>query len=170
MKNFILCLSVLLYNQIALARVELALFKIYRPDGSFIQYEKNGQFAHTALLVDAGWIHAHPYKGVEVLPSLRDFPFPTAKITRLRLNSPIIDGRYYQHFLGLPFDSDYSWDEDKIYCSELMAKILRIRPVPMVFDPKIWGPNHPQSGKPGVSPDGLYRWAIQMGFKQVFTP
>src|SRR5690606_34725233 len=63
-------------------------------------------------------------------------------------------------YLGLAYDSEYEWSDTKIYCSELVAKLLNIKPRPMYFDSKLWPDYYSQyQGMPGISPDALY-WLL----------
>lgn len=49
----------------ASAQTKLVFFKVYKPDGRLLQLEKEGTFAHLALQVPGGWLHAHPLRGFE---------------------------------------------------------------------------------------------------------
>ena len=68
------CFFLILHGSLA-AQTQMAFFKLFRPDGSLIQLEKNGQFAHSALKVPGGWLHSHPKRGVEIVNELRDKSF-----------------------------------------------------------------------------------------------
>lgn len=75
---------------------------------------------------------------------------------------------YQNQFLGLPFDHDYVWDDEKLYCSEFIYKLLssvyafeNFRPLPMSFDknPAQWRGyfgGEPPTGKLGLSPNDFY--------------
>lgn len=140
------------------AGVRVAFLEFYSPDGRLIQLEPEGRFAHVAVSYQGGWLHAHPRRGVEVinseelgrlgkiatvvdLPQLKEIPQTTA-----------------QRFLGKPYDSEFTWSDDKIYCSELIAKIFGLKPEPMHFDTKLWPESYwKYEGLPGLSPDKVYR-------------
>jgi hypothetical protein len=67
--------------------------------------------------------------------------------------------------MGRPYDPVFSWKSDRLYCSELVAKVLvgaKIPPLPMQFKGSYWtayfrkiGLSEPPRGV-GVSPDHLY--------------
>ena len=80
--------------------------------------------------------------------------------------SKFISKNDYEKYYGLPYDSNYSWSDKAIYCSELVAKILGIKPSPMRFDADIWGEDEPRRGELGISPDEIYDAIINMGYEE----
>ncbi|MDG0817874.1 YiiX/YebB-like N1pC/P60 family cysteine hydrolase [Bdellovibrio svalbardensis] len=66
--------------------------------------------------------------------------------------------------MGLPFDYNFIWDNNKTYCSKLVGKALNISPQPMSFEgthylkyyPK-WAERH----DPGLSPDQIYEFGLK---------
>lgn len=155
----------LLFNiPLAHSDVKLAFFQIYKPDGSVMQLEKGGRFAHIAISVETGWLHVHPYRGVEVVKSLSGVGFKDYKVKIFSSNREAIVYEDYKKYYGLPYDPNYSWDESKIYCSELIAKILGIKPTPMSFDSEVWGVNHAGRGELGISPDEIYEAIVDLDF------
>jgi hypothetical protein len=156
-----------IFKPFAYSQVEIAFFKIYKSDGSLIQLEENGQFAHVALSTDQGWLHSHPYKGVILNSDLDNFPFRSYQVEVLSRQAKRVVYYYYNYYLDLPYDNEFSWDDEKLYCSEVIAKILNIKPTPMSFDSEVWGDGHPQKGKLGISPDEIYEAALRRGFKKV---
>ena len=164
MKISSLILFLVFFTPLAYSDVKLAFFQVYKPDGSVVQLEKGGVFAHVAISVKGGWLHAHPNRGVEIVRNLNDVGFKDFKIEILSSNRPPILYRDNKNYYGLPYDSSYSWDESKVYCSELIAKILGLKPFPMSFDSEIWGASHPEKGQVGISPDEVYEATIDLGF------
>lgn len=76
---------------------------------------------------------------------------------------------YKRKYLGMDFDHDYVWDDEKLYCSEFIYKLLKsvyaiekFKPTPMTYDknPKGWeiyfGGKLPPSGKLGLSPNDFF--------------
>ncbi len=140
------------------AHVQIAFIEFYSADGRLIQLEPGGRFAHVAISYGDGWLHAHPFRGVEVI-STREL----GKMGRIgsvvnlpslpKLPDPVV-----ARFLGKPYDSDFSWSDDRVYCSELIAKILGLAPEPMHFDRALWPERYwKYEGLPGLSPDKLFR-------------
>ena len=90
-----------------------------------------------------------------------------------KLNHLKVFKEFSAHWLGRPFDSAYIWDDEKLYCSEFVAKFLEkflgpvFPPKPLDFS-RNWDywqrvmPHVPQ-GEPGNSPadfetsDALYQ-------------
>ncbi len=163
--RIILVLS--LFIQSVQGKVAIAFFKVYKPDGKILQLEKDGVFSHVAISIEKGWLHAYPKKGVELIKNFDDIAFKKFDVEILdnkSLNIPIAS---YQKYYGLPYDDKYSWDDSKIYCSELVAKILKFQPSPMSFDSNIWGKEHQGKGEMGISPDEIYDEALKHGFRKV---
>jgi len=154
------------------AQVDLAFFKVYRPNGKLLQLEPGGSFAHVAIYAKRGWVHAHPRRGVEWISDFSKIGYPRYEVVILRHPHAKFSEARLRSFLGLPYDWEYDWaTHQSIYCSELIGKLFRIRPVPMVFDPKIWGPDYAKkNGLPGLSPDRLYSLARQKGFQVISRP
>ena len=146
------------------ASVQVAFLEFYTPEGKLVQLEPGGRFAHVAISYRGGWLHSHPFRGVEVitteglsrmgkitsvvnLPQLKEIPETTAA-----------------RFLGRPYDAEFSWSDEKVYCSELIAKIFGLTPEPMHFDPKLWPEKYRKlEGLPGLSPDKVYRRLLKVG-------
>lgn len=181
MKSIIfIFVSVASFYLSAHARVRIALLESYTKDGKLVQYEVGGRFYHSAIWVDAvevvgavasdnaikggGWLQSYPPEGVSVISwqqlqekgkvaVILDLP----KMRSITLND-------YKKYLGKKFDFYYQWNDDLIYCSELIAKILNIQTVPMKLNHQVWPKNYwVLDGQPGVSPDELYRWSIKNG-------
>jgi hypothetical protein len=159
-------------SQTPLFLVEVLFIEKDDPQGHLIQLEAGGRFYHLALRVpdapvETPWIHTHPWRGSELAGDrvIRqmghrfflaqiEWPFP---VTLQLVGS----------WLGRPFDRQFLWDDENLYCSELVAKILGLEPQPMVFDPALWPEEFLKfNGEPGISPDEVYR-RLQRGIKRM---
>lgn len=98
----------------------------------------------------------------------------TRSSSELRRRQSILLHRYNRQFVGMPFDSDYRWNNvtadgtELLYCSEFIVKILNevlevpIQPKPMSFKRNwdFWQKHFPQGvpeGLPGYSPADFFR-------------
>lgn len=138
--------------------VEVGFIELKNWHGDIRLLEPDFRFAHVALRVNGKWVHAHPIRGVEwvSLAVLEELGKVTMKIELSHKQE--VDMELLRNLLGRPYDTEFSWNDDKLYCSELVAKLLGIEPEPMHFDPKLW-PEHylKYEGLPGISPGGLFR-------------
>lgn len=151
-------MCVLFFADLSFGQVRLAFFELRTPEGRLVQLEKNGRFGHVALQHQGKWLHAHPYRGVEwvALEKVREVGTLVSVIEFPNLAAPE-ETRIHQ-YLGRPFDRGYTWDDERLYCSELIAKLLNISPLPMEFDPELWPKAYEKlRGQPGLSPDDIYR-------------
>ncbi len=153
-------ISVLLSLFISLsaqARITVAFLEVRDYNGKVVQLEPGGQFAHVAISYKDGWLHAHPVRGVEFIHRKTLERIGAIKVGISLPNAPEITEAIANKYLGKAYDSEFSWTDDKMYCSELVAKILGFPPEPMYFDPKLWPPQYDAlNGLPGISPDDLY--------------
>lgn len=156
--SFLLAAGFTLTALSASAGVQVAFLEFYSPEGQLIQLEPGGRFAHVAISYRGGWLHSHPFRGVEVIST--EALAKMGKITSV-VNIPQlkeIPDATAARFLGKPYDAEFSWSDEKVYCSELIAKIFGLRPEPMHFDPKLWPERYRKlEGLPGLSPDKVYR-------------
>ncbi len=158
MKILSLALSFLFLPLTASAVVEVAFIEMRTPDGKVLQLEKGGRFAHIAISYRGQWLHAHPFYGVEVVESEKLERIGVIKEVLTVSELVSLDNEEVARFLGKPFDSSYSWSDEKIYCSELVGKLLRLKPLPMDFSAEVWPERYRKlNGAPGLSPDGIYR-------------
>ena len=150
-------------GQHAQATIAVAFFQKHKSNGELEKFGPNEPFYHTALKVPGGWLNAHPYYGVEVMPTLRSHSDvgQVAKILEINDNINVLA---YQQYLGAPFDFQYQWGGSKFYCTEVIGLVLGISPRPMTCDPHYWPSNYVKyNGQVGLSPMELYRELLERG-------
>ena len=148
---------ILLLSVIAQAKVQVAFIEMRNYYGQIIQLEPGGRFAHSAISYKGQWLQAHPVRGVELVPieTIRKMGEIKEMLDVPGLEE--LDSAKVKAMLGKPFDHGYVWDDEKIYCSELIAKLLDLPTKPMVFS-DTWPWQYQQlNGLPGLSPDGVYQ-------------
>ncbi len=151
----------------ASTNITVAFLQLKTPDGQVLQFEKNGQFAHTAISYRGQWLQAHPYRGVEVVSyaKLNEMGSITKLVTVSDV--PELTPDRVEKLIGKPFDRYFSWDDDRYYCSELVGKLLNLEPEPMSFDADYWPPDYQKyQDQPGLSPDDIYRLLREKGMKE----
>lgn len=144
---------------------QVAFFRQYTPSGQLVKYD-GGEFAHIAISFQKGWLHAHPYGGVQWSPSLEAIGFlDYVVLENTRWSEPTQEFAAKQ--LQKKFDIFASWlDPLKTYCSKLVAEFFNIRPQVMTFSSKDWQGFNVPRGHLGLSPDDVYRHLIeQKNFK-----
>ncbi|MBV2168735.1 MAG: hypothetical protein KUL82_08520 [Bdellovibrio sp.] len=143
------------------AKTRIAFLELYNQRGELVQYEPGGRFAHTAIQVDElgdQWLNSYPGEGVALISweqlQERGVIADVIEIPQKIKLSQITP------YMGRPFDFWYSWSDEALYCTELIAKLLNIPTHPMSFNKKVWPKNYwALEGTPGLSPDGLWTWA-----------
>lgn len=144
------------------ARIEVAFIEVRNYHGEVVQLEPDGQFAHIAISYKNGWLHAHPIRGVELVDRTEIEKMGLIKKIILISEQNNLNKKNVNRFLGKPYDSDFSWSDNKIYCSELVAKLLNLKPTPMTFDSEIWLDKQSTTrDKLGLSPDDIYKELVQ---------
>ena len=145
-------------------KTQVAWLELRDQKGQLIQLESDFYYAHVAIKVHDRWLHANPRTGVEMVTEQRLETL--GKIKEIletdldELNVEAISG-----FIHKPFDNEYSWSDEKIYCAELVAKLLDVAPSPMHFDSKYWNPWFQKyEGLPGASPGKLYQVLLARGY------
>lgn len=139
------------------AKVEVAFIEMRNYYGQIIQLEPGGRFAHSAISYKGRWLQAHPLRGVELVPIEKIRKMGEIKEILEVKNLEEHDEAKVNAMLGKPFDHGYVWDDEKIYCSELIAKLLNLPTKPMVFSDS-WPKQYQDlNGLPGLSPDGVYQ-------------
>ncbi len=169
---FLLLLPLQIY-----AHTQVAFIEMYDRSGNLIILEPGGRYAHTAISYQGLWLQAHPWRGVElVAKNIIEQMGIIAEV--IDLPETTLEPQQVEQMIGLPFDRQYLWDDEKIYCSELVGKLLDLETNPMFFDPQIWPAEFQHfNGKPGLSPDAAY-WQVlnlsqqqnQLHSKQSFHP
>lgn len=153
------------------AKIETRIAWIELKDkaGDVIQLETDFYYAHVAIQIGTQWLHANPRRGVEMVEQAE-----VEKLGPIKeiWSSHEEDESYLSRvpfFIGREFDSEFSWSDDKVYCAELVAKLLSFNPSPMHFDEKFWDPWFQKyEGLPGSSPSKLYDQARQRGYQRIF--
>lgn len=99
---------------------------VLEENGERVVWEALGPVGPTPL---AEWIERGRGQRVAVYrpraPLLADLNAVAAEVRRMR---------------GLPYDGDYQWDDDRIYCSELVAKAFERASGRVWFSPRPLGP------------------------------
>lgn len=150
------------------AKTQVAWLELRDSKGQVIQLEPDFYFAHVAIEVNGKWLHANPRSGVELV-SLEDLE-RVGKIKEiLESDEDEVDSEGVKFFQSRPFDHQYSWSDDEIYCAELVAKLLDIAPSPMHFDSKYWSSWFQKyEGLPGASPSKVYQELKKRGYHNRF--
>jgi hypothetical protein len=169
-KRFLFSLWVgLSFASVVKAQTRVAWLEIKDKSGTPVQLEPDFYYAHVAIGIGNRWLHAHPNRGVELVD--RETLNSLGEIQEI-LASEDENEKYLnqiENYLGKPFDSEFDWSDEKIYCAELVAKLLNVPPSPMHFDNKYWNPWYQKyEGKPGSSPSKLYSELKSRGYENIF--
>ena len=147
------------------SQTEVAWLEFRTPQGQIVQLEPDFFYAHVAIKVDHRWLHANPRSGVEIISTEKLEKLGKIKEVLVSFQDEFDFSSDGSSFLNKPFDHEYSWSDDKIYCAELVAKMLKISPSPMHFDEQFWPPFFQKyEGLPGASPAKLYRELKRRGY------
>ncbi len=149
------------------AKVTVAFLQLRDPQGNVVQLETGGRFYHVAISFKGKWLQAHPYRGVEMvtMDKIREIGEITEWIEISDLED--LEDKKVEKFLGKPFDHSFLWDDEKIYCAELVGKLLDLKPTPMTFDPAHWPKEYQKfNGLPGMSPDDIFEALRQQKLSQ----
>ena len=161
-----LFVSILIFASFATyARVEIAFIPLRDANGTVVQFENGGRFAHVAVSFNGFWFHAHPKNGVELTRDLSDFGDEVVFLTHDNFNEPA--EAFVWGELGKPFSYLKLWhDKNYTYCSKLIAQAYGIPPSPMTFSSKNWrNINGLPKGALGSSADKLFRIFLSLGFQ-----
>tara|TARA_R110002049_G_scaffold67039_1_gene174402 strand:+ start:143 stop:724 length:582 start_codon:yes stop_codon:yes gene_type:complete len=143
---------------------------------SVIADETGSRFSHSGVYI--GEVNGQPLVAqalgpVHITP-LKTFLSQRVKKSKAlvlrskeRLSTQELLLEFNLNWRGIPFDSNYTWDDEKLYCSEFVAKFLEVFLGP-VFPPKpldfsrnwdYWSRvmNPVPQGEPGNSPGDLER-------------
>lgn len=147
----------LFLSALGFSKVDVVFLEIKNEKGETIFLEPDFPYAHVGISWQGKILHSHPKTGVEWSDFYKFDQFGEIQET---YSAEPAEGMMesIDQWVGRPYDSHFSWDDDKLYCSELVAKILGISPEPMHFDPHFWPPGFSElEGKPGISPGKIYR-------------
>lgn len=157
-----LILFLWVFSALGFAGAEVIFLEVTNSKGEAVLLEPDFPYAHVLFKTSQGYLHSHPRTGVSFL-----------KETDLEKFGKYADSFYVEHeldwgavekYLGKPYDNEFSWGNEKFYCSELVGKLLGMAPEPMHFDPELWPSQFQQyEGKPGISPGKIYR-ALKKGW------
>ncbi|HWU44495.1 MAG TPA: hypothetical protein VN132_13685 [Bdellovibrio sp.] len=81
---------------------------------------------------------------------------------RIAISDDLVDEAALQSQLGLAFDFNFIWNNNKTYCAKLVGIALHIPPQPMNFAGTHYVLYHPDwinRHDPGLSPDQIYEFA-----------
>jgi hypothetical protein len=151
-------MAAMILSKPSFARIDVAFLKLFDSQGHQIILEKNGEYAHIAISYGKMWLHAHPQRGVELISDqeLRKMG-EVGEVMTVAQNKELTYAQI-KKYLGKPYDREFSWSDNSIYCSELVAKLLHQQPRPMSFDPPYWPPYFARfNGQLGISPDQIHR-------------
>lgn len=146
--------------------VEVAFFTFRKPDGTVLELEPRGKFAHVAIRVGSQWMHAHPYRGVDFVDRLSQIGHEWTVLANDNVQP--LSLMNVARFTKLKYDSRFRWEaEDSTYCSKLVGQILKIDPLPAAFEVQAWDHlrTEQREGSLGLSPDDLFTILKKRGFK-----
>lgn len=153
--KFLIVVLLSLWSKACGAQVQIAFIEMKDAQGQTVQLEPGGHFAHIAISYRGRWLHAHPYRGVELITSAQLEKI--GRVVKMTLTSRSeLTAEELVTYEGRPYDPTFSWTDDSYYCSQLIAKILQIEPLPMNFRAPLWQGRKKQQGW-GLSPDDIYR-------------
>jgi hypothetical protein len=144
---------------------------------ALIEDETGGPYSHSGIVLNInGKIQIGQSLGQVYLLDFDYFKnFTTKPIMHLRPKSMSrykkekLLSLYFNDYDGLPFDDDFVWDDEKLYCSEFIYKILddvisfkSFGPKPMSYTRnweawKAYFKKEPPQGKIGISPNDFTR-------------
>jgi hypothetical protein len=165
----ILFLAVTFFGLISFAEMQIAFIEVRNSQGKIHQLEPGGRFAHIAIAYRGRWLHAHPYRGVELVdtPQLEKMGYPV--LVSLP-GTPDLTSQQMTLYLNKPYDADFTWESEGYYCSKLAGVLLGIEPEPMKFEADIWKNRKHKNGL-GLSPDDLFEKVMSKTFRgQVLVP
>lgn len=85
---------------------------------------------------------------------------------QILISDSLVNVPALQSQLGLAFDYQFIWGNDKTYCSELVGIALGMEPQPMSFAGTHYLKYYPEwihRNDPGLSPDQIYEFGLQHG-------
>lgn len=139
---------------------------------TLIEQQENSDYSHIGIYLGDGMVAEAYAAGVKTI-AFSEFmaktePGMSVRVRRLRNPPKGLDRKIkagIKAYIGLPYDRYFLWTDQKIYCSELLYKLLvpivrldDLAPKPMLFDqnPEYWdryfNGNTPR-GELGISPE-----------------
>lgn len=85
---------------------------------------------------------------------------------RIEISDTLVNEQALASQMGLPFDFQFVWNNQKTYCSKLVGLALNIAPQPMSFAGTHYVKYYPDwiyRNDPGLSPDNIYEFGLQNG-------
>jgi hypothetical protein len=154
-------LGSLLLANFASAEIRVAFFRF--PPG---QVSKHERYYHVAIFFEGQWLHADAWWGVQLVPTLEEME-SSAYVILSDPRSPPLTSDAVANVLGKKFDFEMDWsDNERLYCSELVAKLLGIPPTPMDFVSSQWPKGLQKTpGALGISPDEIYEELLKRGYR-----
>lgn len=137
--------------------LEIAFLRLQQRNGQLIYLEPGVPYSHVAISYRGQWLHTSPAKNrVEIVATLAEIG--GVEIILSNPDAAELQPAQVEPWLGLPYDREYDWsNNDKLYCTELVAKLLGIPPSPMAFDAFLWPAHYlTKNGLPGLSPSELF--------------
>lgn len=142
-----------------------------------IEDETFGPFSHSGVIVEVNQklVVAQSLSKVHHVEIKAFLKFSNKPVLHIRpknisdLQRVLISQKYSSKFYGLQFDHDYLWDDETLYCSEFLYKLLSsalkfddLIPAPMNFSRnydfwKMYFGKNPPQGQIGLSPNDFYR-------------
>jgi hypothetical protein len=148
-------LALLLASLLSLpaSAVEVVFLGVRKGNGEWLELENGSRFAHVAISYEGGWLHAHPLTGVAHDYDLRRYGIVLERAYHPHWDDP--SGLTVESWIGLKYDHQFRWSDEKFYCSELVGKLLGLLPRPMDFSAPVWRGRIPSTDL-GISPQGVY--------------
>ncbi len=160
-----LIMTIFIQSSKSFATVEVAFFQVKDEHGKIYSSEPGGQFYHSAVKTDMGWVEVHVYYGVHVAT---DNIYQRKEFTLSLINNelPGITESQVKEWLGKPFDYTFNWStQNSSYCSKLVANLLdpNILPLPFQSSEYVYpsGKRIKYSDTVGLSPDDLYKILLE---------
>jgi hypothetical protein len=137
------------------AEAQIVFLELKKPNGEVLQLEPGFRYAHVAILQEGRWWHAYPGVGVR---GVSESELRRVGVWGPRFSVPEESIQLeISRYDGLPYDNQYTWKNDRFYCSELVAKALGLAPEPMHFDLQYWPAYFEKfEGLPGMSPGKIF--------------
>lgn len=153
---------------------------------NLIEAQEDSIYSHVGIVVDIDpqVKVVEAFSPIVKIVNFEQFNFKTQKQQNLRVLRPYKDiskeliWSVTKKYLNIPYDSHFLWDDNKIYCSELVKKILDELDIAtpelklMLFDrnPEYWDKffegNTPR-GELGVSPEDFLRSGLYQDLGEI---